>query len=410
MQIAYLVPEFPGQTHIMFWRERRALENLGVRAFLVSTRRPPRAIRSHNWSTQAEQETFYLNDLGARRALRMAIYFCGLGPKVWSKLARVVFDRGSLADIVSNMACLVLAVNTAMWMRAQGLRHVHVHSCGNAALVATLARMMGNFTYSLTLHGALSDYGRQQPVKWRNAAFAIVITRLLHEQVHKELSGCLPDQVGLAPMGVDPQVFKRAARYVPWRGDGPLRLFSCGRLNPSKGHHVLVRAIAQLRERGMDVRLEIAGEDEFGGSGFHQDLNKLIAELQLAPSVVLLGAVDEERVLQGMTSAHLFVLASPAEPLGVALMEAMSCEMPVIATRFGGVPELITHEVDGWLIDPSTPDAIAAAIARVAGDPPLAMRLSAAARSKVMHKFSSTVSASQLKDFLGALERQSHPA
>ena len=54
MRIAYLIPEFPGQTHIFFWRERAALKKIGIATCLLSTRRPPKASSSHDWAALAE--------------------------------------------------------------------------------------------------------------------------------------------------------------------------------------------------------------------------------------------------------------------------------------------------------------------------------------------------------------------
>ena len=172
-------------------------------------------------------------------------------------------------------------------------------------------------------------------------------------------------------MGVDLSVFKRRKAYEPWTGESPLRLFSCGRLNYVKGHQDIIRAVSILRQSGMNVYLEIAGEDDLGGTGFRSELESLIAHDKLVDNVVLLGAVPEERVFEGLQSAHLFVLASHREPLGVAIMEAMSCGTPVIATNRGGVPELIDHGVDGYLVPPQDNKILAEAIRYLAQDPPI---------------------------------------
>jgi glycosyltransferase involved in cell wall biosynthesis len=81
-------------------------------------------------------------------------------------------------------------------------------------------------------------------------------------------------------------------------------------------------------------------------------------------------------------------------------MEAMSCETPVIATNLGGVPELIDHGVDGYLVSPQDPSSLAEAIAYLAQNPPLAKRLSAAGRTKIKQRFNSDVSAVELKRLL----------
>jgi glycosyltransferase involved in cell wall biosynthesis len=286
-------------------------------------------------------------------------------------------------------------------MRAKKLTHIHSHSCANSALIAVFANRLANMSYSLTLHGDLHAYGRQQKVKWRHAAFAITITKRLYDQVHRELSqNNIPSRIGVAPMGVDPAVFRRTEPYTPWNGEGPLRLFSCGRLNRFKGHQDLIHAVSILKKSGMKIYLEIAGEDDIGGGGFHRELDDLIMNLQLTGTVVLLGAVDELRVFEGLKAAHLFVLASHHEGLGVAIMEAMSCETPVIAPNVGGVPELIDDGLDGYLIPPKNPEAIVNVIKSLANNPSLAKQLSATGRVKIIRNFNSNLSALEMKRML----------
>ena len=98
--------------------------------------------------------------------------------------------------------------------------------------------------------------------------------------------------------------------------------------------------------------------------------------------------------------AHLFVLASRSEPLGVAIMEAMSCETPVVATNSGGVPELIEHGVDGFLIPPNDPRALADAISHLANNPALTEQFSRSGRSKIVQRFNSNLSARTLTRLL----------
>lgn len=400
MRIGYLIPEFPGQTHIMFWRERSALRDMGITTYLVSTRRPPKRIRSHDWVDEAERQTFYLADIGLLDIPLVAWQLVRLGPAAWLRAVKAAFGGNSLKDSLFNLAMLPIAARLVTYMRVNKLTHLHSHSCANSALVAMLANRLGGISYSLTLHGDLGDYGHQQGLKWRYAAFAITITERLRKQIYRELGEDIVVRIGLAPMGVDPETFKRTERYVHWAHTGPLRLFSCGRLNPSKGHQDLISAVALLKKSGVKVYLEIAGEDEAGGTSYHHELSNLIASLQLTENVVLLGAVNEQRVLEGLRTAHLFVLASHSEPLGVAIMEAMSCETPVVATNSGGVPELIEHGMDGFLTPPNDPSALADAISHLAANASLSEQFSASGRKKIVQSFNSNVSAVTLARLL----------
>jgi colanic acid/amylovoran biosynthesis glycosyltransferase len=282
-------------------------------------------------------------------------------------------------------------------VRSRGLVHVHSHSCGPAALIAMLANRLAGVSYSLTLHGEMIDYGPQQNIKYRYASFVIAITKKLRAQIIQSLGANAPDRIGLAPMGVDTMVFKRSDPYIPWSGRGSLRLFACGRLNYVKGHQDLIQAVKILRDEGLDVALEIAGEDDIGGNGYRKTLEILLNDLGLSENVSLLGAVSEQRILQGLCNSHLFVLASHHEPLGVAIMEALSCGTPVVATNLGGVPEMIDHGIDGYLVAPKDAYILATAIKQLASDKEMAKNFSHAGRAKVIEKFGTNVSAGELK-------------
>lgn len=403
MKLGYLVPEFPSQTHTFFWREIAALRQRGVAVTLISTRRPLNRLMAHGWAAEAMAETRYLAPLppvALAAALPRAVgaTVSGLGPRA------IPGERGWY---LKNAALHVpFARKLVRIARDEGLDHIHVHSCARAAFVAMLARRMGGPSYSLTLHGALRDYGPGQRYKWRDAAFATVITEKLRAELPRDLAGIDLPEILIQPMGVDTDRFARETPYVPPRRGAPLRLFSCGRLNPVKGHQTLIAAVAELVRRGHDVRLEIAGEDEQGGAGFHRDLDRLIADAGLGDRVTLCGAIGEDAVLAKLRAAHIFVLASRSEPLGVAYMEAMSCEVPVIGTDAGGVPELVTHGRDGLLVPPGDPDVIVTAIESLMDDPDMAARIGRAGRETVVARFGAARGAETLID---AIARHATP-
>jgi glycosyltransferase involved in cell wall biosynthesis len=232
-------------------------------------------------------------------------------------------------------------------------------------------------------------------MKWQHAAFGLVITHKLKEELYAQLGTATPNDIEIAPMGVDIDRFCRKRPYVPWNGTGQFRIFSCGRLNACKGHDDLIRALGIIREGGIDAILSIAGADDSRGQ-YLRYLRELIEELRLSDCVSLLGAVSEEEVMMQLESAHVFPLASLQEPLGVAIMEAMVMEVPVLVTRAGGVAELVDDGVDGLMVLPQEPIGLAAGLRRLASDPRLAVALTKPARSKIEHFFSSHRSADVL--------------
>tara|TARA_R100000789_G_scaffold7758_1_gene11982 strand:- start:452 stop:1669 length:1218 start_codon:yes stop_codon:yes gene_type:complete len=387
INLGYLVPQFPGQTHIFFWREIADLERLGCVPHLFSTRPPPPGLVSHDWSDAAIARTTYLGRPTPGHAL------AGLLRAPWSAILREGHGGEFLKDV---LICLPAARALSAACRSRGIGHVHAHSCGRAALICALARLMGGPSYSLTLHGALSDYGPGQGFKWRNASFATIITHKLMAEMREVIGPDLPEDVMVQPMGVDTEDFKRDTPYEPPRPGAPLRIFSCGRLHRVKGHQDLLSAVRLLLDRGIDVQLDIAGEDDAGGTGYRAELQAHLEALDLGAHARLLGAISGPEVRRHLLAADVFALASWHEPLGVAYMEAMACGVPTIGTDAGGVRELIDSGENGLLVPPKAPEVLADAIAALAADPALCARLSEAGRARVVRDFRSSKGAETL--------------
>lgn len=404
--IGYFIPEFPGQTHIFYWRERQILAELGIETSLVSTRCPPKAIASHVWANEAQQNTAYLVPFTIKDFLGTSIEVLKAGPRAWLNCFAVIIKAKDmpLLQKLRLVAMISVAGKLIYLARTNGWSHVHVHSCADAANITMFASILSDITYSLTLHGpTLSGYGPNQEQKWKYASFALVVSEQLLNTVKAQLADFLPKQIAVAPMGVNLSKIKRHSQYIPWQADKPCRIFSCGRLNPVKGHNYLIHAIELLRQRGFDARLQIVGEDEQGGSGYHQELEKIIQNKSLTEYVELLGAVSEERIRQGLEEAHIFALASLNEGISVAVMEAMAMEMPVIVTDVGGMSELIDNGIDGILIPPEQPEKMADAIARVLEDKELTLSLCQKSLKKITEKFHHRKSAETLAQCLEEL-------
>lgn len=397
-RIGYFIPEFPGQTHIFFWRERQILSEIGIETSLVSTRRPPKAISSHTWAEEAQKDTAYLVPMTSQDIAVIFVELLKAGPIAWLNCLKVIAQSKdtSLLQKLRLLVLVLVAAKLVRLARVAGWNHIHVHSCADAANVAMFASILGGLSYSLSLHGpTLEDYGQNQNQKWHHAAFAMVISEKLFKAVKETLASFLPHQIVVVPMGVNLDEIKRYHPYIPWES-GLCKIYSCGRLNPVKGHKDLIEMVSLLRQRGFDVRLQIAGEDEQGGAGYHQELEKLIQDKEMSNYVELLGAVSEAQVRQGLEEAHLFALASLNEGIPVAVMEAMAMEMPVIVTDVGGTSELVDFGVDAILVEPENPKEMADAIVRILQNQELAMHLSQQSRKKIATKFHHRVSAEAL--------------
>ena len=138
-----------------------------------------------------------------------------------------------------------------------------------------------------------------------------------------------------------------------------------------------------------------------GGGRREAEMRRLAAELGLAGRVHFLGPRDDVPDL--LSALDIFVLPSHSEGVSLALLEAMAASLPVIATRVGGLPEVVTDGENGLLIPPQDPEALATALERLLADPDLAQKLGGNARKQVEANFSLERLGREINEIYGEL-------
>lgn len=175
-----------------------------------------------------------------------------------------------------------------------------------------------------------------------------------------------------------------------------------GRLQPWKGQHRLIQAVAQLRSSGVPAHGLIVGGDAYELSpDYAKSLQALVADLGLGRHVTTTGQVaDGARLISAM---DMLVSASDSEPFGIVLLESMARGVPVVAVASGGPTEIIEDGSSGMLVPSSDPDLIAAAIRRASEDPGLRLRLARAGRERVEDLFTAERMAERFRICLEAV-------
>ena len=157
----------------------------------------------------------------------------------------------------------------------------------------------------------------------------------------------------------------------------PVRILTVSRIDPRKGLRVLPAAIEKLTDLGISTTIDIVGPSI--GSPGDEEKAAIASEAEarrVSTRVNLLGAVPLDQLMPLYRRYDVFVLPTlPGEGIPRVLLESMTAGMPVITTRVSGIPSLISHEVNGLLVDEATADAIAQAVERVVNDAPLRRRL-----------------------------------
>jgi glycosyltransferase involved in cell wall biosynthesis len=215
--------------------------------------------------------------------------------------------------------------------------------------------------------------------------------------------GYSPELIEVVHNGTDFTKFKPAEDFSDLRQDWQVpenrRLISyIGRIDSMKGLESLIQAIAILTRNGENVELALAGkpvvhysfikktECEEEGQKYQRSLSDLATELGVSDRIQFLGHLADPVPLY--QASDVSVLASTwNEPFGRSIIESMACGTPVVASRVGGIPEILTGEFDRQLVNPGDPEDLAAHLAQVMhwrqDDPSLGARC----RQQVLNRF-----------------------
>jgi glycosyltransferase involved in cell wall biosynthesis len=175
---------------------------------------------------------------------------------------------------------------------------------------------------------------------------------------------------------------------------GQIWLCQVGNPHPLKGQHVLIEATAIARRRsGLDIRALIVGRLHNQQLAYNDGLQARIVQLGLQEEIILTGLRDDIPAI--LNAVGISIVPSLTESFGIAAVEAMACELPVLASRIGGLPEVLEDGVTGLLVTPGNADILADHIIRLARDPNLRRQLGVAGRERAERCFSPRTIASQ---------------
>jgi colanic acid/amylovoran biosynthesis glycosyltransferase len=171
----------------------------------------------------------------------------------------------------------------------------------------------------------------------------------------------------------------------------PQHILCVGRLSQEKGHFVLIDSLAALCERGCSFTCTLVGEGPL-----RPLIEDRLADRGLQETVTLTGSLPSDQVLRLYKEADIVVSASFSEGIPVVLMEAMAAGLPVVATRVGGVPELLHHGQSGLLVAPGDALELADAIQWVLENPGPSCSLGNSASQFVRQEFCLDTAADRL--------------
>ena len=361
MKIAYLTSVYGRASDTFIRNEVLALRQRGhtVRTYSIRRADPTEEVSAE---VRREQHTTDFILLHPRTALLRAflVMLCSHPRRMLDAFSLAWSTRSpGLKALVLQGIYLVEAAYLAQQMQAHGTQILHNHIAENSATVAMLASRLSGVPFSMTVHGPGIFY---DPRRWaladkiRESAFTACITSFCRSQCMVFASPAQFAKLHVVRCGVGQGFTNVAATPVP----DAARLVCVGRLCPEKGMLLLIDALARFIAGGGRCELVLIGD---GPS--RPQIEAAIDAHRLQRSVKLLGWQNSEVIRAEILRSRALVLPSFAEGLPIVLMEALALGRPVITSRIAGIPELVTHRENGWLVSPGCVDELVEAIAQV---------------------------------------------
>jgi|GEM_PF-1516688 len=242
------------------------------------------------------------------------------------------------------------AVRVCLWLRRNRPKIAHLHWGGRA--VRAVCRLGGAQAVVQHIHGRINEITGEIPESysflWADAVIAS----------SKKVAACVNShraEVIYAGIEANPAPSSLA------EDSGPLKVGVLSRLTPIKNVGAVIRAAKRLKELGIEIHVKIAGS---GPS--EPELRNLTTELGVSDRVHFLGWREDIREL--LSGWHLLVIPSLDESFPISALEAMAVARPVLASRVGGLPELVVDGVTGYLIPPKDTEALVHHITELAND------------------------------------------
>ncbi|MGA7558995.1 MAG: glycosyltransferase [Terriglobales bacterium] len=314
----------------------------------------------------------------------------------WVRFPQIPGNLGLSSAGRSLYACLLPRVKKLHATKPIDLIHAHAAlPCGHAA--ALLAKRL-NIPFVVTLHGLdvfNTCFTGGMPAVWRRkvsvdvyrAARAVIC---ISGKVQEVLKAGTTAEIHSTVVhnGVSPILFSPTP--VASRSPDP-EILIVGNLQRSKGHELVLQAMAKLEPSFPRLRCRIIGEGPD-----RAQFEALVRDLGIGSRVEFVGRQSRSEVAEAMRCCSVFALPSRNEGLGCVYLEAMSCAKPIIACRGQGIEEVIEHGKNGWLIPADGLDELVQGLSALLGSPEICARIGTAARQTILEKLTLSHQAQRL--------------
>ena len=360
MKIAYLVHYYPKVSHSFIRREIAELEKMGLSVARFSIRScGDELVDEADLAEFAKTRVILDANLVTLLSCLLTVALSAPSRFLEAFLLTIKIGWGSDRGLARNFAYLVEACVLLKWLREEEIDHLHAHFGVNPAAVAMLCHVLGDITYSFTVHGPKefdvpSAIGLTEKIE--RAAFVVAISSFGKSQLFRWCNYKQWSKIHVVHCGVDKAFLHTSPQPIP---DQP-SLVCVGRLCEQKGQLLLVEAAARLAAEGREFKLVLVGDGEL-----RQETEALIEHFSLHNQIEITGWATNSQVKEQILAAKAMILPSFAEGLPVVIMEALALSRPVVSTYVAGIPELVEPGICGYLVPPGSVEALTEAMDKI---------------------------------------------
>ncbi|MGH8003437.1 MAG: glycosyltransferase family 4 protein [Limisphaerales bacterium] len=398
LKVGYFVKMYPRLSETFILNEILELERRGVEVTIFSLKKPNEG-RFHPQVAEVKAPVFYLDELEPKKGWAVLV-------EVWPTLSSRRAQLWKLLEelVPQNDPQLMELFFGSAWAAAiaqnRELSHLHAHFASLPSTAACFTSRISGLPFSFTAHAKdifLNSVNQKLlEEKLQAARFVITVTEFNRRYLASTYPAVPSDKIKVLYNGINLEFFN----YEPAFAREKNLILSIGRLVPKKGFPDLLEACAILKEKKIPFRCVIIGQGEQA-----EALEARKQELGLADIVSFAGPKTQAEVLPYLKSAT--VLALPCmvdadgnqDALPTVLLEALGTGCPVVSTIVSGIPEIVDHGLNGLLVPPGNPRALAEAIWKILTSPELTGRFAREGRTKVEEKFDLKKSVATLEGY-----------
>ncbi len=400
MKILYIVSLFPCWSETFIVREINALKELGAEIRILSLKNSAEEI-VQNDTKLLNNDVIYPSGI-ITISLKAIVTFIKspvINTSILFSLIKTLYPHP--LSLLKSIYTWWLSLGMVNDIKSLNINHIHAHWATYPSTSALIIAKNTKIPFSFTSHAHdifLEDHMLRRKIS--ESKFSVTISNYNKARLSSQLMMDIENKMHVIHCGIDINTY----RFIDSDREANT-IIAVGRLDYIKGFSVLIEACKLYKSKNSLFNCKI-----IGNGPLKNELQTQINKNSLSEHVQLVGVMPQEQIKKLLSKSTLFVLPSVVTKSGdmdgipVALMEAMATGLPVISTTVSGIPELIENKINGLIVEPENPEALAHAIEQIL-DSKMSKEYSTKARKTIETDFSIKTESTKLYKLINSHHR-----